>query len=319
MTVEPFAFPETEKVNPMSTDVAWLENRLNGAGAPVIIDGGMGTELQRSGAPMDSKVWSGRAVLTHPDAVRQAHEAFITAGAEVIITNTFAAARHVLEPGGLGDHVGDINRQAVRLARQARDNVAEEPVAIAGSICEWAPPDDPRWNTPEAVGRSAREQAGILAEAGVDLIALEMCERIDFSLAVVDATLEFGLPVWVGLSARTHKNCSSLSVFDYQELDFTSLVEATAGYPSMLMNVMHTPVPDVDEAIGIVKRHWDGAIGVYPESGYFTVPNWQFVDVIEPEALALVARNWVERGVRLVGGCCGLGPEHIAALRQALR
>ena len=89
----------------MGDNISWLEDRLNGVGAPVVIDGGMGTQLEKSGVPMDDKVWSGRTVLSHPDAVLQVHEAFITAGAEVIITNTFAAARHMLEPGGLGDFV----------------------------------------------------------------------------------------------------------------------------------------------------------------------------------------------------------------------
>ena len=89
----------------MTHHISWLEERLNGVGAPVVIDGGMGTQLEKSGVPMDSKVWSGKAVLSHPEAVRETHEAFINAGAEVIITNTFAAARHMLEPGGLGDHV----------------------------------------------------------------------------------------------------------------------------------------------------------------------------------------------------------------------
>jgi len=302
----------------MSNDISWLQARLNGAGKPVVIDGGMGTLLEQFGVPMDGKVWSGRAVLTHPDAVLQAHEAYVTAGAEVIIANTFAAARHMLEPGGLGDHVKEINLNAVRLAQQARDNIATEAVAIAGSICEWAPTDDPKWHTPEAVGASTREQAEILVQAGVDLIALEMCEQIDFSVAAVDAALEFELPLWIGLSAQTHKGCSSLSVFDYQALGFENLVKSLAGYPSMMMNIMHTPIADVDEALSIVKKHWDGAVGIYPESGYFTMPNWQFVDVIEPDDLAELAQTWIDNGVRMVGGCCGLGPEHIAALRRAL-
>jgi methionine synthase I (cobalamin-dependent) len=81
---------------------------------------------------------------------------------------------------------------------------------------------------------------------------------------------------------------------------------------------MHTPVPDVDEAMEIVKRYWQGPIGIYPESGYFTMPNWQFVDVIEADELVKAAQLWLDHGVRMVGGCCGLGPEHIAALRLAL-
>ena len=303
----------------MSNDISWLQARFNGTGKPVVIDGGMGTLLEQSGVPMDGKVWSGRAVLTHPDAVRRAHEAYITAGAEVIITNTFAAARHMLEPGGLGDHVKNINLNAVKLAQQARDNIATEAVAIAGSICEWAPTDDPKWHTPEAVGASTREQAEILVQAGVDLIALEMCEQIDFSVAAVEAALEFGLPIWIGISARTHKGSSSLSVFDHAEMSFENLVESLAGYPSMILNIMHTPITDIDEALNIVKRHWNGAVGIYPESGYFTMPNWQFIDVIEPDDLVKLAQAWIDDGVRMVGGCCGLGPEHIAALHQALK
>ncbi len=302
----------------MTDNISWLEDRVGGKGAPLVIDGGMGTQLEKSGVPMDGRVWSARAILSHPEAVRQAHEDFITAGAEVIITNTFSAARHMLEPGGLGDHVKTLNRNAVKLAQQARDSVAKAPVAIAGSICEWSSGDDPDWHTPEAVGSSMREQADILAEAGVDLIALEMCQQSAFSVAAANAVMEVGLPFWIGLSAQTHKGSSSLSVFDHKQLDFESLVKVLAEYPAMMMNVMHTPVPDVDRAMEIVKRYWNGPVGVYPESGYFIMPNWHFVDVIDPDELAKIAQTWIGNGARMVGGCCGLGPEHISALRQAL-
>ena len=302
----------------MTDHISWLDKRLNGEGPAVVIDGGMGTQLEKSGVTMDDKVWSGRAVLSHPQAVRQVHEDFITAGAEVIITNTFASARHMLEPGGLGEQVERINIDAVRLAREARDNVAKEPVAIAGSICEWAPAQDPRWHTPEAVGKSVTEQAELLAEAGVDLIALEMCQEIDFSVAAIEAALETGLPIWIGASARNHKGYQFLSVFDYAEMDFEGLVKGLSKYPAMLMNVMHTPISDVESAMQIVKKFWQGPIGVYPESGYFKMPNWKFVDVIEAEDFAHYAQNWINDGAHLIGGCCGLGPEHIAAVRQLM-
>jgi len=300
----------------MHNNIDWMTDRLAGKGAPVIIDGGMGTLLQQAGVSMDGKVWSGRAVLSSPDAVRQAHQAFIRAGAEVIIANTFATARHMLEPGGLGDHVREINLDAVKLARQARDNCDQPSLTIAGSICEWAPTDDPKWHNAKAVAESVREQADLLAEAGVDLIALEMCEIIDLSVAAIEATLETGLPIWIGMSARTHQGCDSLAVFDDPALDFESLVKALATYPAMIMNVMHTPINDIDESLAIVKQYWQGPIGVYPESGYFTMPDWNFVDIVEPDELANLAQRWLDHGVRLLGGCCGLGPEHIASLRQ---
>ena len=302
----------------MSNNIDWLENRINGKGLPLVIDGGMGTQLQHSGVPMHGKVWSGEAVLAHPDAVVRAHEAFIEAGAEAIITNTFATARHMLEPGGLGEEVREINLRAVKLAQQARDNVAREPVAIIGSICEWAPTDNPKWHTATAVGDSVREQASLLTEAGVDFIALEMCQEIELSIAATEAALEAGLPIWIGMSAKTHKGSDILSVFDYAELDFESLAKALAGYPAMMMNIMHTPITDIDEALAILRLYWNGPVGIYPESGYFTMPDWQFVDIIETEVMAEHAKIWVSNGVRMVGGCCGIGPEHIAAMRQAL-
>ena len=67
----------------MNTDISWLEDRLSSPVVPLVIDGGMGTELEKSGVPMDGRVWSGRAVLSHPESVRRAHEAFINAGASI--------------------------------------------------------------------------------------------------------------------------------------------------------------------------------------------------------------------------------------------
>ena len=98
----------------------------------VLIDGATGTELQRRGVPMNEIAWSGVAALTHPDIVRETHEDYIRAGARVITTNTFGSTRQMLEPAGYGDQVEAINRAAVRLARQARDNAAEQAVAVAG-------------------------------------------------------------------------------------------------------------------------------------------------------------------------------------------
>ena len=302
----------------MTTRATWFEDRLNGRGKPIVIDGGTGTELQKIGVTMHDKVWTGCAVLSDPDSVRQVHENFIRAGAEALITNTFATARHMLEPGGLGEHVETINTNAVKLAQQARDNAAECPVAIVGSICEWTFMKGSDWNTPEAVGLSVREQAKLLSAAGVDALALEMCGRVEFSVVAVEAALETGLPLWIGMSAKRHKDVEGLSTFDYAGRSFDELVRVLSKYSAVMLNIMHTPVPDVHEALSIVRRHWDGPVGVYPEAGFFIMPNWQFVDVIEPQDLAEAAKRWVGDGVRMVGGCCGLGPEHIAAMRAVL-
>src|SRR5215467_7603865 len=109
------------------------------AGGVVIVDGGMGSQLQAEGVPMDGLAWSARANLAHPGAVRRVHEEYIGAGAEVIIANTFAANRAALEPAGLGGQVAEVNRAAMAAALDARAAAASRPVAVAGSMSSFCP------------------------------------------------------------------------------------------------------------------------------------------------------------------------------------
>src|SRR4028119_1122809 len=101
-----------------------VQGRLD-AGEVVILDGAMGTELERREVPMDDVAWDAAALATHPDRVRGVHEDYIETGADVITTNTFATARRVLGPAGMGGQFSALNIRAVALAREARDNVAD--------------------------------------------------------------------------------------------------------------------------------------------------------------------------------------------------
>ena len=96
-----------------------LQQRLD-AGETVLLDGAMGTELERRGVPMDAVAWDAAALLTHPDTVREVHADYIRAGADVITTNTFATARHVLKPTWMGEQLCKLNTRAVALAKEAR-------------------------------------------------------------------------------------------------------------------------------------------------------------------------------------------------------
>ena len=287
------------------------------AGEVIVIDGAMGTELEARGVPMDEKVWSGAALLSHPEVVRDAHADYIAAGAEVIITNTFAAGRHMLEPAGLGDELERINRSAVEVARQARDEIAEGPVAIAGSMCEWVDHEGEMAADLDRLTRAFREQASLLADEGVDLIALEMCSHPVHTPLLVEAAVATGLPVWVGLSCRRDGGSDRVVGFERPHADFEPLVAELVGYDIGVINVMHSPIQDTGDGLSLVRRHWSGPAGVYPESGHFEMPNWQFVDIIEPEDLVDETSVWVENGAQIVGGCCGLGVAHIKALKAA--
>jgi len=284
----------------------------------VLIDGATGTELQRRGVPMDKVAWSGAAVLSHPDVVREIHEDYIRAGAEVIITNTFGSTRQMLGPAGFGDQVEVVHRDAVKLARQARDTVAEQAVAVAGSISTEPPGfDRDAFLSPEKELEAYREAAGLLADAGVDLIALEMIVETSHARRAMEAALETGLPVWLGVGCKKTDDGRIVS-FDHTDIDFTTVLDALIPMGPTVVNIMHSEIGAIPEAIELVRERWSGPIGVYPESGYFTKPNWNWVDVISPADLVTEALGWVAAGVRLLGGCCGTSPDHIKALQAAL-
>lgn len=296
----------------MSALQQWLER-----GEVVILDGATGTELERRGVPMDTVVWDAAALLTHPDMVREVHEDYIRAGANVIITNTFATARHMLEPAGMGGRCCELNIRAVTLSKEARENAAEGPVFIAGSISTMSAHDDHSYEPPaERARANYREQAEILAESGVDVIALEMMRDLEQTTYAIEAAVATGLPVWVGFSCKTTDE-GTVVLWDCEH----TLVEALEQIPPLgasLVSIMHTLTEDTPSALQEVNAHWSGPLGAYPHSGKFIMPNWQFIDMISPEDFVDEAQQWLDRGAQLIGGCCGIGPEHIRLLKERL-
>lgn len=292
-----------------------LRQRLDG-GEVVVLDGAMGTELERRGVPMDDAAWSAAALITHPDTVREVHEDFVRAGADVITTNTFATARHVLEPAGMGKRLRELNVRAVALAREAR-NVANEPVSIAGSISTFTARYDYSYEPlAEKARANYREQAEVLAESGVDVLALEMMRDIEQTTYAVEAAASTGLPLWLGFSCKTTDD-GTVVLWDGEN----TLVEALERIPLSgvsVLTIMHTLTEDTPPALREVTRHWSGPVGAYPHSGEFIMPNWQFIDMISAEDFATEAEGWLDLGARIVGGCCGIGPEHVRLLKERL-
>ena len=299
-------------------------------GELVIIDGGTGTQLQAEGVPMDDVAWSARANLEYPDVVQRVHEAYIRAGAEVIIANSFAASRAALAPAGLGEHVAEANRSAVRAALRAREAAATRPVAVAGSMSPFSPidmdaasqdrphpgptADDPRFPTLA----DFREQARLLAESGVDLIAVEMISAQGYGRAALQAAAETGLPVWLGLSPFRVEDGSLTGLPDLADPErFEDLLSALVEPAPAAVTVMHAKPEVALDAIEIIRRRFAGPIGVYAETGDWQPPNWVF-DGLTPAQYLEQAITWVDHGARIIGGCCGVGPEHIRLLADGL-
>ena len=313
-------------------DVAGVIAGRLAEGGLVIIDGGMGSQLQADGVPMDEVAWSARANLEQPDVVQRVHEAYIRAGAEVIIANTFAASRAALEPAGLGDRVAEANRNAVRAALRAREAAATatRPVAVAGSMSSFCPvamepaaagppPDGPAAVDPRLPGLADfREQAALLAEAGADLIALEMIDDQSYGRAALQAAAETGLPVWLGVSPARRADGTLGTLPEIGDgSSFTDLLSALVDPALAAVTVMHADPGVTLDAIDVIRNCYAGPIGAYAENGGWQPPNWVF-DGLAPGEYLQHATAWADRGAQLIGGCCGTGPGHIQALADGL-
>jgi homocysteine S-methyltransferase len=291
-----------------------VDDRL-ARGEVVLLDGGMGTELEARGVPMDDDVWSGAANLTHADVVQAIHEDSIAAGADVVIANSFAAAPWALASAGLGDRVAEVNERAVEAALRARAASGRDDVLVAGSLSSA---EGIRSRPPSAteLREGYAAQAVMLAEAGVDLFVLEMITSARHGVPALEAAFATGLPVWLGVSAAVAAD-GRVTAFERDDAPLDDLLRELLTPELAAVNVMHSEVTAVIPAAEVVRARWSGPIGAYPHVGDWTPPNWVF-HPIEPDAYASAAAEWVEHGVQIVGGCCGIAPVHIAAVKARL-
>ena len=284
-------------------------------GGTLVLDGGTGSELRRRGMHLHDALWSALAPLTHYELLRAIHAEYIGAGADAITTNTFATTRFVLADAGHGDDFAAVNAGAVAAAREARDASGRE-VLIAGSISCLPPRFDAETYPDENAECDAYlELAETLAEAGVDVLLLEMMQETRHAPLACAAASTIGLPVWLGVSCRLGL-AGALVGFDFPLVPFAATLDALLPFSPDVVAVMHSPVPAIAPALGAIRARWQGPLGAYPEIDDGT----RTANAPSPEQLAVEARRWIASGARIVGGCCGTTPGHIrslAALRDA--
>jgi S-methylmethionine-dependent homocysteine/selenocysteine methylase len=296
---------------------------------PILLDGALGTELVRRGVR-----WRKHGLLADATAVEQLHEEYLAAGADVLRTNTFQLnpriylnvfrnlehMRHIGAPG-LEDLTPRLVRTSVELARQARARARrEDRVAIAGVLSplehcfrpDLAPPEEQARREHEALAR-------IFAEEKTDLLLLESMNTIAEARAALAAGRAVGLPVWVSFVLGP----------EGELLSREPLAQAVAemergGAKAVLVNCV--PPEDVGRALHTLCENCSLPVGGFAHIGRFSPPSWkfeffpQFVETEgwPPERYAAEAVRWRARGGSILGGCCGTGPAHIAALRASL-
>ena len=288
-----------------------LQSRLE-SGETVLMDGGMGSEFDRRGMTKPT-TWSGGPMLTHPELVREIHQEYIEAGAEIIITNTFSTGRDVMEMVGREDKIPQANRQGIEAAVQARANTGtEDSVVIAASVSTMAPKAHADVPVPyEKALETYREQLGELAKGGPDVAVGEMLVRISDTLAVIDAAEELGLPVWIGLSLVQDGDELYLGIQDrHGDETLQDAMDAIKDRDIAMVFIMHTLVDDTGPGLEIVKKNWSGTFGAYS--------HFARSSPLDPQQYLEYAKGWSEQGALIVGGCCGTRPDHIRVLREWL-
>ncbi len=278
---------------------------------PVILDGATGTELQKRGVPMDGTLWNALATASHPEVLTEIHLDYLRAGAQMIISNTFATSRYMLGHAGLTSRFEELNTQAAEIALKARE-LSGQTAWVAGAIStETLYQEMPPVATAR---RDFADQAKIFAAAGVDLIILEMMFDVELTAAALEGAAATGLPVWVGYSVA--RGADQVLQSNHIHLSLQELFGSLDTALPQAVGIMHSLTADTGPGLAELQAYWQGPTYVYAHSGEFKMPEWQFSDIISPQDYAAEAQNWVNDGVVAVGSCCGLGLEHIQALAE---
>lgn len=288
----------------------------------VVLDGGTATEIPRGEArsELDEETWGLRSLLEGPAAVREVHQRYVALGCDVIATNTWGLPT-VLHNRGAPAWAQtqpvrwlDLARLGVRMAREA---VAAEGREGKCAVALSLNADLDAAEGPETVQLLARA----LAEEPPDLILWETLSLVrDSVFEVAAALVRTGWPVWLSFRRCRHGLCGVFGQHwggpegDAFGRAARRLEELGAG--AVLINCL--PPDHVDGMVSYLRDFTDLPLGVYPNLGYHTTSGWQSDPGIGGAEYAEAALRWREEGAQLIGGCCGVSPQHIAAAAERL-
>ncbi len=293
--------------------------------APIILDGGTGRELARRGAPFRQPEWSALALIEAPAFVSAVHEAYVAAGAEVITTNSYAVVPFHIGEATFAERGWALAALAGRLAREVAD-AAGRPVLVAGSL----PPVCGSYRADLFIPELARPVLETLVEGlapFVDHWQAETLSAIEEAELVRAVLREDERPLWLSFTLQDDGQ-GGPRLRSGQAVADAVRAAIRLGAAAVLFNCSQPEVMGaaVDEARRTLARN--GArmrIGVYanafPPQGDDAEANATLHDIradLTPEGYLAFARDWRARGADIIGGCCGIGPEHVAALRDGL-
>ncbi len=301
-----------------------LETRLRN-GPPLLLDGALGTELERRGIVCDLPLWSTRALLDCPEILGEIHSAYARAGAEILTANTFRTQRSTLDKLGLGSRAEELTTLAVDLARNsARAALAQPPpslgepeplqrqIWVAGS----APPLEDCYRADlvpaePALSAGHEQHCAALVQAGVDFILIETMNSIAEATVALRAAQQLGAQAIVSFSILAEGTLRSGETL-------AQAVDALAPEQPLALLINCAPLPWIAEQLPVLQQS-GLPFGFYPNFGAPSAnPAAAWENPLQPLEFANLLCREARKGARLLGGCCGTTPEHIQQLSLQL-
>lgn len=284
-----------------------------------ILDGGTGRELKRIGAPFQQPEWSALALIEAPAFVTRVHQSYVEAGADVITTNTYAVVPFHIGEARFASHGAQWAALAGRLAREVAD-AAPRAVRVAGSL----PPACGSYRPDLVDVARGRAILSVLVEALTPHVDHWLAETLS-SLAEAELAAELtgptGKPLWLSFTLDDAHPGAQPRLRSGESVADAAAMAQTLGAAAILFNCSQPEV--MADAVTVARAGCDLPVGVYanafPPQRDDAEANTDLLSIradLDPAGYAAFARAWAEAGASLLGGCCGIGPEHIAVLRQ---
>ncbi len=281
-----------------------------------ILDGGMGQELIARGQSEPTPLWATQVMRTEPDLVQEIHADYFAVGAEIATVNSYAIHRDRLAPHGIEDQFEELHMRAVSLAKAARD--AHGSGRLAGSLgpLGWSYTTD---TPPEDAAERFAEVAALQAPH-VDLFLIETAASLAQAMAALTGGKTAGKPVWLAVSVD---DADGTKLRSGEPVDAALDLALAGGADAFLINCS-TPeavsqalevVSGADIPLGAYANGFTGIVQSFAKAGT-TVKELTARQDLSPERYADFAEAWVALGATIIGGCCEVGPAHIAELSR---
>ena len=256
----------------------------------ILLDGATGTELEKSGAVMDPICWTGLSGYTNPEILESVHENYILAGSNIITTNTFSSSRINIEHTNKDFDVEEVNYKTIDCAIKARKRFNNLDIKIAGSMSLSFIKNRYEFPLSKSIGSftyeellvNYREQIKFFLNKKIDLILLEMVSHPETAKAMMQAAIESGLPIWLGICAGPKNKDGKVLAYEAKNIYLNDLFKLISREVEAVL-IMHSEVEYIDDCLREIRQNFDGIIGAYPHKGFFKKPFWFYDDKYTPQ------------------------------------